>query len=93
VDVPQLRAERPRPRNVILLITAVQRVLDELVPVLEQIGAELAARARKVVECVEVELAGKLSDYAVGLTWLACIRAWSQVLAEVRLTDNSSGRR
>jgi hypothetical protein len=39
---------------------------DELVAILEQVGTELPARAREVVQRVEVELAGKLSDYAVG---------------------------
>lgn len=40
-------------------------MLDQLVAILEQIRAELPARARQIVQCVEVELAGKLSDYTV----------------------------
>lgn len=58
--------------GVILFVAAVQRVLDELAAVLEQIGAELSACTRQIVKCVQVELAGKLSDYAVWLSWLAC---------------------
>jgi hypothetical protein len=42
-----------------------ERMLDELVTVLEQVGAKLSARAREIVQCVEVELAGQLSDYTV----------------------------
>jgi hypothetical protein len=44
---------------------AVQRVADELVAVLEQVGAELAAGARQAVQRVEVELARELADDAV----------------------------
>jgi hypothetical protein len=53
------------PRSIILKF-AVQRVADKLVAVLEEIGTELSAGAREIVQRVEVELAGKLSDYAVG---------------------------
>jgi hypothetical protein len=42
-----------------------QRMLDQLVAVLEQIRAELPARARQIVQRIEVELASKLSDYTV----------------------------
>jgi len=49
--------------GVVILKAAVQRVPDELVAVLEQIGAELPARSREVVERVQIELSGKLSDY------------------------------
>jgi hypothetical protein len=40
-------------------------MLNKLLTILEQICAELPARARQIVQCVEVELAGKLSDYTV----------------------------
>jgi hypothetical protein len=62
----------------------VQRVLDELAAVLEQIYAELPARARQVMQCIQVELAGKLADDAVQVPWSACIAAWNQVLAKVQ---------
>jgi hypothetical protein len=65
-------------------VAAVQRVLDELAAVLEQIRAELPARARQMMQRVEVELAGKLADDAVRGPWSACFAAWSQVLAEVQ---------
>lgn len=64
-----------------MLVAAVQRVLDKLVAVLEQIGVELSARARQIVECVQVELAGELSDDAVWHTWLAYPRGMERVLA------------
>jgi hypothetical protein len=51
--------------DIILLVAAMQRMLDQLVAVLEQIRAELPARARQVVQRIEVELASKLSDYTV----------------------------
>lgn len=57
--------------GVVILKAAVQRVPDELVAVLEQIGAELPARSREVVERVQIELSGKLSDYTTQSTWLA----------------------
>jgi hypothetical protein len=44
-----------------------KRVLDQLMAIFEQVGAELPARARQIVECVQVKLARKLSDYTVGL--------------------------
>jgi hypothetical protein len=66
-----------------VLIAAVQRVLDQLAAVLEKVRAELPARARQVVQRVEIELAGKLSDDTVRLPWSACIRARSLVLAMV----------
>lgn len=66
--------------DIILLVATMQRVLDKLVAVLEQIGAELPARARQIVQCVEIELASKLSDYTAMLSWLAYIRARSRVL-------------
>lgn len=40
-------------------------MLHKLVPILEQIGTKLPARARQVVQCIEVQLIGKLSDYTV----------------------------
>lgn len=77
-----------------MFVAAVQRVLLQLVAVLEQIGTELPARARQVMQSIEVELAGQLSNNTVSLLWLAYIRARSQVVAQrFRLTDNSSGRR
>jgi hypothetical protein len=77
----------------ILLVAAMQRVLDELAAILEQVGAELPARARQIVQRVEVELAGQLSDYTASLTWLACVGRGVKSLLRFRLTDNSSGRR
>jgi hypothetical protein len=64
-----------------VLDLAVERVLDELVAVLEQVGAELPARARETVQRVEIELAGELSNNTVRLTWLAVNWARSTVLA------------
>jgi hypothetical protein len=43
-------------------------MLNELVAVLEQIRAELPARARQIVQGIEVELSGKLADYTAWLT-------------------------
>lgn len=63
-----------------VFVAAVERVLLHLVAVLEQVGAELPAGARQVVQRVEVQLAGELSDNAAAGAWLACIRAWSYVL-------------
>jgi hypothetical protein len=40
-------------------------MLDKLIAVLEQIRTELSARTRQIVQRIEVELAGKLSDYTV----------------------------
>lgn len=51
--------------KVFVLNFATQRVLDELVAVLQQVGAKLAACPRETVQRVEVELAGKLSDNTV----------------------------
>jgi hypothetical protein len=42
-------------------------MLDELVAVLEKVGAELPARAREIVQGIEVELSSKLTDYTVWL--------------------------
>jgi hypothetical protein len=61
---------------------ASQRVFDELVAILEQVGAELPARAREVVQCLEIELAGKLSGYTVALYLVSSHQARSQVLAQ-----------
>jgi hypothetical protein len=36
----------------VILVAAVQRVPDELVAVLEQVGAELATCAREGMECI-----------------------------------------
>ena len=68
-------------RYTVLFIAAVQRVLLQLMAVLEQIGAELSAGTRQMMQRVEVELTGKLSDNTVLLLWLACIGSWSCVLA------------
>jgi hypothetical protein len=38
--------------GVVILVATVQRVPDELVAVLEQVGTELATRAREVMEGV-----------------------------------------
>lgn len=77
------------PVGVFILVAAVQRVLDELVAVLEEIGAKLSARARQIVQCVQVELAGELPNNAASLTWLAYRHGMELVLARFRLTDNS----
>lgn len=63
---------------------AMERVLDELVSVLKQIGTELAAGTREVVERIEVELAGKLSDDTAWLTWSACIGRGASSLLQVQ---------
>lgn len=84
------RLERVRPLakaalqmrvKAILFVAAMQRVLDQLVAVLEQVGTELSARAREVVQCVQVQLAGKLSDNTVRSSWSACRRGAELVLA------------
>jgi hypothetical protein len=54
-----------------MFVAAMQRVLDELVAVFEQIGAELPACAREIMQGIQVKLAGKLPDYTVALTRLA----------------------
>jgi len=59
---------RFRPRSqlrggIILLIAAMQCMLDQLIAILEQIGTKLPARARQIMQRIEVELAGKLSNY------------------------------
>jgi hypothetical protein len=64
-------------------------VLDELAAVLEQIGAELPARPRQIMQRVEVELGGELGDYPAVSMWLACIKARRRVHAVARLTDSS----
>jgi hypothetical protein len=56
-------------------------MLDQLTAVLKQIGAELPARARQIVQRVEVELGGELADYPAQLMWLACVKAESRVHA------------
>lgn len=65
------------------------------VAILEQIDAKLPARARQIVQRVEVELSGKLLDYTALAAALACIRARSLVLAEVsgsRIAAQSSAK-
>lgn len=57
-----------------------QRVPDELIAVLEQIGAELPARSREVMKRVQIELTGKLSDYTTQSRWLAGHRGAELVL-------------
>jgi hypothetical protein len=42
-----------------------QRMLNQLVAILEQIRAELPARARQIMQRIEIELASELSDYTV----------------------------
>jgi hypothetical protein len=57
---------QPRPQlrlAVDVFVATVQRVLDELTAVLEQIGPELPARPRQIMQRVEVELGSKLGDY------------------------------
>ena len=46
-----------------IFVAAVQRMFDELTAVLEQIGTELPACPRQIVQRIEVELGGKLTDY------------------------------
>lgn len=70
--------------NIEVVELAMQRVFDELVAILEQIGTKLAASAREIVQRVQIELAGKLAGNTVMSMWLASIGAWSQVLAEVQ---------
>jgi hypothetical protein len=77
--------------DVVVFIAAVQRVSDELAAVLEQIGAELAARARQIVERVQVELAGKLADDTAPFCGQHA-SGREVVPARFRLTDNSSAR-
>ena len=55
----------------VILKLAVQRVLDELVAVFEQVCAELATGAAQAVQRVEVELAGELAGNAVSVLWSA----------------------
>lgn len=79
----------------VLFVAAVQRMLLQLVAVFEQIGAELSAGARQMMQRVEVELAGKLSDYAASLNNVVSMHRGveSSPCCRFRLTDNSSGRR
>jgi hypothetical protein len=42
-----------------------QRMLNKLMPILEQIRTKLSARARQIVQRIEIELVGQLSDYTV----------------------------
>lgn len=93
VDMCLLQTRRETRANIGFLEVAAQRVLDELVSVLEQIGAELPTRAREIMQGVQVELAGKLSDNTVSLMWLAIHQgAELRPCVWFRLTDNSSGR-
>jgi hypothetical protein len=48
-----------------IFIIAMKRMFDELAAVFEQIGAKLPASPRKVVQSVEIELSGELTDYSV----------------------------
>ena len=57
-------------------------MLDELVAILEQVGAELPTRAREIVQRLEVELAGELSGYTVALYMVSSHQARSQVLGK-----------
>jgi hypothetical protein len=58
-----------------------KRMFDELATVFKQIGAELPASPREIMQRIEVELSGELANYSARLMWLACIKAWSQVHA------------
>ena len=51
--------------GIVNFVAAVQCVLDELVAVLEEVGAKMSGCAREVMQRVQIELAGKLSDYTV----------------------------
>lgn len=67
---------------------------DELVAVLEQVGAELATCTRQAMQRVEVELAGELANNAVSSAWSAINapseRTWPLSCTRFELTDNSS---
>ena len=59
-------------------------MLDKLVAILEQVRAVLPARAREIVQRLEVKQRGKLSGYTVALTqWLAAIGRGSKSLVSV----------
>lgn len=58
-----------------------QRMLNKLVAVFEQIGAKLPACTREVMQGVQIKLTSKLPDYAIGLEWLADYRGTELVLA------------
>ena len=59
-------------------------MLDKLIAILEQVRAELPARAREIVQRLEVKQRGKLSGYTVALTqWLAAIGRGSKSLVSV----------
>lgn len=64
-----------------IFVDAVQRMLHKLTTVFKQIRTKLSTCARQIMKCVEVELGGELAYYSAWLTWLAYIRAWSQVHA------------
>lgn len=77
-----------------VLITAMQRMFYKLVAILQQIRPELPARARQVMQGVEVELPGELSDDTGTMTVVStCRAAESCPCCRFRLTDSSSGRR
>ena len=66
-----------------------ERVLDELVAVFEQIGAELPACTREIMQGIQVKLAGKLPDYAVALPRLADRRGGARPCFGLRLSVSS----
>jgi len=81
--------------HILFLELAMQRLTDQLVSVLEQVGAKLAARPRQAVQGVQIELAGELADNAMRMeAWSACTFAARICVpaARIWLTDNSSGR-
>jgi hypothetical protein len=69
-----------------------QRLFDQLVAILQQIGAKLPTCPRQTMQRVQIQLAGKLFDNTVALIWLAGIGRGAKSLFRFRLTDNSSGR-
>jgi hypothetical protein len=82
----------PHGTNINVIERAMQRVLDELIAILQQVGTELAASTREMVQRVQIELAGKLARNTVMSRWLASIGRGAKSLLRFRLTDNSSGR-
>ena len=67
--------------GIVVFEAAVQRVPNELMAVLEEVGTKLSACAREVMQRVQVKLAGKLSDDTVRSLWSAYHRGAELVLA------------
>lgn len=74
---------QPQPRllaEVHVFVVAMQRMLDKLAAIFQQIGPKLPACTRQVMQSVEIELSGELAYYPA---WLKRVsihqRRWSQV--------------